>query len=93
MEKQTGGTISDLKKLYISTPERADLSEKSLVADEFAIRSLIDVAGDIPVDHVTAGTISKFKQAGQARGMKPVSVNTHLRRIRAALNFSVESTK
>lgn len=91
LEKQTGRTISDLKKLYISSPDRADLSDKSLTADELAIRSLMDVAGDIPVDHVTANTISKFKQSCSARGMKPVSVNTHLRRIRAALNFAVDN--
>lgn len=91
LEKNNGSTLSDLKLLYIKSPERSDLSEKSLVADELAIRSLMDVAGDIPIDHVTAGTISKFKQACLARGIKPVSVNTHLRRIRAALNFAIDN--
>jgi len=52
---------------------------------------LIDFTGDISVDHVTSNTISNFKQSCQGRGMKPVSVNTHLRRIRAALNFAVDN--
>lgn len=90
-EKQTGSTLSDLKTLYISSPERADLSGKSLTADELAIRSLMDVAGDIPVEHVTAGSITKFKESCRGRGMKPVSINTHLRRIRAALNFAIDN--
>lgn len=91
LEKNTGSSLADLKKLYISSPERADLSDKSLVADELAIRSLIDVAGDIPVDHVTANTIANFKQSCSARGLKSVSVNTHLRRIKAAMNFAVDN--
>lgn len=91
LESQTGASLSDLKHAYITNPDRRDLSEKSLVADELAIRSLIDVAGDIPVNHVTGNTIANFKQACHARGIKPVSTNTHLRRIKAALNFAIDN--
>lgn len=91
LEKQTGASLSDLKHRYIKSPERADLSEKSLTADELAIRTLMNVTGDIPVDHITANTISKFKQFCAGRDMKPVSINTHLRRIRAALNFAIDN--
>ena len=91
LEQQTNAKLSNLKEKYITSPDRADLSDKSLTADELAIRSLIDVVGDIHVDHVTADILTKFKKACKVRGFKPVSTNTHLRRIRAALNFAIDN--
>ncbi len=91
LEKKNGATLSELKKAYISSPDRSDLSDKSLVADELALRSLIDVAGDIQANNITANTITSFKQACLARNLKPISINTHLRRIRAALGFAIDN--
>ncbi len=91
LEAYSGITISEFKKFYVNDPERADLSPDTHRADELALRNLIEVVGDIPLKNIRKGHIVEFKQARIIKGNKPVTVNTYLTRIRAALNYAAEN--
>ncbi len=88
LEKNAGVTLGRFKKLYINDPERSDLSGSTSRADELALRKLMDITGDIPMDHITKTHIIKFKHANIENGVKPVSVNSYLGHIKAALNYA-----
>ena len=88
LEKNTGVTIGRFKTLYINDPERSDLSDQTKRANELAIRKLMDITGDIPMEHVTDSHIVKFKHLNIENGVKPVSVNGYLGHIKGALNYA-----
>jgi site-specific recombinase XerD len=80
--------LSAFKDKYGADPERGDLSRKTHEADELALRLFMDVTGDISLDSIRKSHISEFKAASISRGLKPVSVNSYLRHIRAALSYA-----
>lgn len=86
LDSYSGITLSEFKTFYVNDPERADLSPDTHRADELALRNLIEVVGDIPLKNIGKGHIVEFKQTCITKGNKPVTVNTYLTRIRAALN-------
>ena len=77
-------SISEFNAIYISDPDRSELSAETLRNDTIAFTSLKDTVGDIPLKSITKDTIKKFKQIALTR-MKKVSVNTYLARINAGL--------
>lgn len=91
LEKTTTPTISRLKKLYTKNPDRTDLSDESIRGDGIALQKLIDVVDDISIGRISKNHITKFKQACRSQNNKPISINTYLTRIRAALNWAHEN--
>ncbi len=91
LENHTGITISEFKTYYINDPERSDLSPDTHRADELALRNLIETIGDIRLKNIGKDHLIEFKQACITKGNKPVTVNTYLTRIRAALNYAAEN--
>jgi len=88
LEQGSKLSISSFKKRYVEDPERKDLSKKTREADELALRSFMDVNGDLSLDSIRKTHSSAFKAACVSRGLKPVSVNSYLRHIRAALAYA-----
>ncbi|WDP90478.1 MAG: site-specific integrase [Desulfobacter sp.] len=91
LNTKSGISLSEFKEIYINDPERSDLSSETLRSDEFALRNLIEAIGDIRLQNINKGHIITFKQSCLSRGNKPISVNSYLRRIKAALNYAVEN--
>jgi len=81
-------SLSSFKNRYMADPERADLSPSTHRADELALRSFMDVVGDLPLSSIRKDHIAEFKAGCKARGVKPVSINSYLRHLRAALNYA-----
>lgn len=80
--------ISAWAKEYVK--HRDDLDPDTLRADCVALRALSDAIGDIQLRSIDVVKVEKFKSIGLARGLKPVSINTYLRHIKAALNVAAE---
>ena len=78
-------TIARFTDIYIAA--RSDLSKATLRQDKIALNALAEHTGNIPVSQVDRPIIDGFKSA---QGMKPVSVNSYLRHIKAALNYALE---
>lgn len=91
LDTHSGTTLSKFKSFYIKDPERSDLSPDTHRADELALRNFMDAVGDIPLKSIDKHHIVEFKQACITKGNKPVTVNTYLTRIRAALNYAAEN--
>jgi len=71
-------------KEYLAS--RKDKSPDTLRADSLALRSLGDVLGSkVSLQVISAKQIDRFRSASLARGLKPTSLNSYLRHIRAAL--------
>jgi len=81
-------SISEFIDIYVNDPDRRNLSEKTHENDKLAFRSLMDVIGDIPIKLIDRDKIKEFKDSALKR-MKPVSVNTYLRHIKAGLSWAV----
>ncbi|MCK5783854.1 MAG: tyrosine-type recombinase/integrase [Desulfobacterales bacterium] len=90
-DRPTGTSLSQFTKLYLLDPERQELSDKTLKADDLALRKLIGVIGDIQLANIKKGHIASFKASCKAQGNKPVSINTYLRHIRAALHYAANN--
>lgn len=68
---------------------RADLSDKTLAADELALRLLGDVVGHTkPVCLINANDLTEFKNICRSRGLSANTIATYLRHIKAALNWA-----
>ncbi len=80
-------SISEFISLYINDPDRKNLSEQTHRGDKNAFSALLDVLGDIPIKLVGNKEIKQFKQVCSGR-MRPVSVNTYLRHIKAGLSWA-----
>ena len=90
LENQNQITIDDLKDIYLKDPNRADLSKKTHSADSLALRKLSDAIGNKNLNLLKMKHITEFKASCKAQNVKPVSVNTYLRHIKAALNYAKE---
>ncbi len=82
-------SISEFIPLYINDPDRKTLAWKTLEADELAFNLLKDAVGDIPLKLLDKETIKEFKTISLGR-VKPVSVNTYMRHIKAGLSWAME---
>ena len=81
-------TLKEFKDAYTA---RTYASPKTEKADALALRSLSDVVGaNTPLRSITARRIDDFKAACLARDCKPVTVNSYLRHIKAALAVAEE---
>lgn len=78
-------TITRFADLYIKA--RSDLSKATLRQDKIALNALAEHTGNIALCQIDRPVIDGFKSA---QGMKPVSVNSYLRHIKAALNYAHE---
>jgi integrase len=80
--------LSEFAKAYVA---RTYASTKTAKADELALRLLGDVVGNsTPLAMISQRGIENFKAACLARGCKPVTVNSYLRHIKAALGVAEE---
>ena len=80
--------LDDFIKEYIDS--RQDLSPGTLRMDRLALKALGDVVGHrIALRTINIQKINNFKKSSLGR-IKPVSVNTYLRHIKAALNTAGE---
>jgi integrase len=81
-------SISQFSKIYLSDPDRVNLSDETLSKDELVLRLLIDVVGDIPLKLVNKDALKTFKTISLKR-VKPVSVNSYLSHIKASLGWAM----
>ena len=80
--------LDDFAELYTSG-ERADLSPKTLAADKLALKLLGDVIGKKKfIRAINRDDLIKFKNDCRARNLKPDSIKSYLRHIKAALNYA-----
>ena len=81
-------TLSEFRERYLGTTYASTQTER---ADSLSLRLLADVVGaGTPLRSITTGKIDDFKAACLARGCKPVTVNSYLRSIKAALGVAEE---
>jgi site-specific recombinase XerD len=82
-------SLSAYRDAYLAG--RKHLSPDTLRADGTAINALIAVVGEsCPLRLLDLSKVKSFVAACLARGMRPVSVNTYLRHIKAALHEAVQ---
>jgi site-specific recombinase XerD len=81
-------TISQFKEIYLNT--RSAHSRGTVMKDETSIKALKEALGDIQIRAITQGKIEDFKRICLTRGVKPESVNSYLRHIKAALTYAVD---
>lgn len=91
LETSESISLSSFRKKYITDPERKDLSTATIKADELALKLFQQATGDLSLNNLRKSHISDFKAVCSARGVKPVSINTYLRHIRAALNYAYDN--
>lgn len=81
--------LVDYAELYVTHPERVNLSPDTLRMDRLALRSLGDVISHRrAVRAVNATDLTRYLATCQARGLSPHTIRTYLRHLRAALNFA-----
>jgi len=83
-------TISEFCTAYIKHPDRSYLSSDTHRLDVLAFDTLKQVVGDLDLSNISLKHISDFKQHCQGSGVKPVSINTYLRHLKAGLNFAIK---
>lgn len=82
-------TLGQFKDLYLAT--RINAPRKTYKADKLALNLLIDVLGkSTALRVVNEAKIENFKKACLARDCKPISINTYLRHIKAALSVAAD---
>lgn len=80
-------TISEFAAKYTTNPDRKSLSPSTIRADKLAFKVLMDVVGDVPLKLVNKEAIWRFKDVTAGR-VRPASLNTYLRHIKAGLNWA-----
>ena len=80
-------TLSEFVEKWTGNPDRKHLSPSTLRADRLAFKVLIDAVGDIPLKLVNKEAIWRFKDVTAGR-VRPASLNTYLRHIKAGLNWA-----
>ena len=76
---------------YISHREKLNLSRETIIKDKYAFNSIMDVLGEkFLLRSLTNRKIGEWAAVKLASGVKPASINSYLRHIRAALNTAVE---
>lgn len=84
-------TLTDFRTLYIEKA-RAGMAAKTVRQDSLSLRLLEDVlGGSTQIRTLTPAKIDDFKRACIARKVKPRSVNSYLRHIKAALTYALDS--
>ena len=82
-------TLAEFTSEYLKTREY--VGGKTYKQDELALRLLADVIKPtIPLRSISERNIAEFRNACLARKVKPVSVDSYLRHIKAALNTAVK---
>lgn len=81
-------TISQFQEIYLNT--RSAHSKGTVMKDETSLKALREALGDIQVRAITHGKIEDFKRICLARGVKPESINSYLRHIKAALTYAID---
>jgi len=83
-------TLSQFKDQYIES--RAGISKATIHIDTYALKALVDVLGPtIQMRAVTPAKMDEFKKACLARSLKPKSVNTYLRHIKASFTYAIDN--
>lgn len=81
--------IGKFKERYIK--ERSHLSDSTLRMDEMSLKFFMEVVGDgLSIEAIRKKHINNFVQMMKTRGVKPRSINSYLRHIRAAYNDACE---
>ena len=89
LEEYRNLTLAKFSEDYIKN--RVGVSTATIKLDTYALKLLADVLGGaIQMKAITAAKIGEFKAACLARKVKPRSVNTYLRHIKAALSYAVD---
>jgi len=79
-------TLEEFIKTY-TEGRQPDYSQKTIDADSLALTLLGEAVGrKIRLDRITEEKLQQFRDVCIQRHVKPVSINTYLRHIRAALN-------
>jgi len=83
-------TLSQFKDQYIES--RVGISKATIHIDTYALKSLIDVLGaSLQMRLVTPAKIDEYKNSCLLRGVKPKSINTYLRHIKASLTYALDT--
>ena len=83
-------TLSKFRETYIES--RAGISKATIKLDGYSLKLLADVVGStLQMRAVTQEKIDEFKKASLLRGVKPKSVNTYLRHIKASLTYALDT--
>jgi len=90
LKKSQSMDIAEFCTAYISHPDRIGLSSSTHRADLIAFKSLQSVIGNIDISNIELKHITEFKAYCQTTDIKPVSINTYLRHIKAGLNFALK---
>lgn len=80
-------TLSEFAEKWTCNPDRKHLSPSTLRADRLAFKVLIDAVGDIPLKLLNKESIWRFKDVTAGR-VRPASLNTYLRHLKAGLNWA-----
>ncbi len=90
LEKVKRYTLKEFRNHYVEN-SRSGVSVQTLRKDNLSLRLLEDVVGSsTQVRAITATQIEEFKKACLARGVRPASVNSYLRHIKAALSYALD---
>lgn len=90
LESDKKTTLSKFRDDYLTA--RPGISPATVKVDKHALKALIDVVGPtIQMRAITVEKINEFKTSCLARNIKPRSVNTYLRHIKAALTYALET--
>ena len=83
-------TLSEFRKIYIEEA-RAGMALKTVRQDRLSLRLLEEViGGSTQLRMIAIAKLDDFKRTCLARKVKPRSVNSYLRHIKAALSYALE---
>jgi integrase len=85
-----GPTLKDFKAEYKKWSEQIKKAPDSIRSDELALRTLIDHIGNKKLGAITLKNLDEFTGKVLRSKRSTETVNTYIRRIRAALNKAVE---
>ena len=84
-------TLGQFRSDYIQSRTGLSYSRNTIRADDLSLRSLADFLGDnCRLRSINQSRIEDWQRDLVAKGLKPQSINSYLRHIRAALNKAVE---
>lgn len=83
-------TLAQFHKTYIETA-RCGMAAKTIRQDDLSLRLMEDViSATTHMRAITQAKIDQFKNACIARKVKPKSINSYLRHIKAALSYALD---
>jgi len=84
-------TLDQFTREYVAHRAALNLSDDTVRRDGQSLRSMADVlGGDCLLRTITSKKAEQWAAVLLARGVKPTTINSYLRHIRAALNTAVE---